>query len=62
MKHTFVILILILMLAAAIVGCAITRPPVVPSLEGKPRVPINKQSPMPITPATASTVNQSQEE
>lgn len=58
MKRAFVLLLL----AAALAGCASTRPPVVPSLEGKPRVPINKQQPTPITPAAASTVNQTQGE
>jgi hypothetical protein len=41
-------------LLAALAGCA-SNPPVVPSLDGKPRVQINKQVPL-----TAATVNQSE--
>ncbi|ERZ09692.1 conjugal transfer protein TraI [Pseudomonas aeruginosa] len=52
----------LLMLAAVLAGCASTRPPVVPSLEGKPRVPINKEKPKPVTLSPASSVNQSQGE
>ena len=44
----------VLLFAAALAGCATNaRPPVVPSLEGKPRVQINKQ----VLPA-AAPVNQ----
>nr|QOQ33517.1 hypothetical protein [Pseudomonas syringae pv. actinidiae] len=38
----------LLLLASALAGCATTRPPVVPSLEGKPRVQINKEKPIPV--------------
>lgn len=41
MKRAFIVLML-----AALAGCASNqRPPVVPSLEGKPRVQINQQAP-----------------
>ncbi|HCP6903073.1 hypothetical protein [Shigella flexneri] len=42
----------VLLFAAALAGCATNaRPPVVPSLEGKPRVQINKQVPPQAAPS-----------
>lgn len=46
----------LLLLASALAGCATAHPPVVPSLEGKPRVLINKEKPTPIR-AQASRTN-----
>lgn len=48
--------LVLLMLATALAGCATNRPSVLPQLEGKPRVPINKQAPTPIKAATPSPV------
>lgn len=44
--------IIVVFLLAALAGCASNPRPVVPSLEGKPRVPINQQVP----PVEASPV------
>jgi type IV secretion system protein VirB7 len=45
-------------LLAALAGCASSKS-VLPSLEGKPRIPVNKQ--IPAAPVTVSSVNQAQE-
>lgn len=41
---------IVVLLVAALAGCAANKA-VVPSLEGKPRVKINKQAPVPAAPA-----------
>lgn len=45
MKQAFVVLLVV-----ALAGCA-TNKAVLPSLEGKPRVKINQQAPVPAAPA-----------
>lgn len=45
MKQAFVLLLVI-----AFVGCA-TNKAVLPSLQGKPRVKVNQQAPVPAAPA-----------
>ncbi|WP_426197158.1 hypothetical protein [Massilia sp. DWR3-1-1] len=46
-------------LFAALAGCASNKA-VLPTLEGKPRIPINKQ--VPASPVAASSINQAQGE
>jgi len=48
MKRAFVPLTL----TAALAGCVHAQPPATPSLEGKPRIPVNQPQSTPVAPAS----------